>query len=201
MGGATLFYLNTTRWQPYEHTCCALAPALLLEDDLHRAFYRALGLGIGILNRLPDLRLIDRLDEILTPAFIDILAGGASEAVQAIHETVYRTTPKGVIARTFAAMGVLDQSPEVPTWQNFRVALGEDDVLVGLDPMQHLLRKMTVPKDQVRVLAGDHYFFSVGDSTRSIHEPNRHRVIDDILDLHLTAFDGLNGRRNQFVRP
>lgn len=192
MGGATLFYLDGARWAPHEQTRLALAPALLLEDELHRAFYQALGLGIGLLNRLPEFRLLDRLDDLLTPAFVEILAGGASPVVKETHETIYKTTPKGVIARTFAAMGVLDQMPYGSTWEHFHATLGTDDVLVGLDPMEKLLDKLAVPDQQVRVLKGDHYFFSVGEHTRSIHGPNRQIIIEDVLALHQAAFGGLN---------
>ncbi|NLX09417.1 MAG: alpha/beta hydrolase [Chloroflexi bacterium] len=192
MGGATLFYLDPAAWRLHEYTRCALAPALLLEDELHRAFYQALGLGIGLLNRLPDLALLDRLDEVLTPAFVKILAGGASSFVQSVHETVYMTTPKGVIARTFAAMGVLDQVPSGCDWRHFRVALGEADRLVGLEPQLSLLQRLAVPGEKIRVRGGDHYFFSVGDDTQPVHAPNRQIVIEDILDLHDTAVHSLN---------
>jgi hypothetical protein len=191
MGGASLFYLDAPMWRPHEQTRYPLAPALLLEDDLHQAFYQVLGLGIGVLNRLPELGLLNRLDDLLTPAFVEILAGGASASVKEIHEIVYKTTPKGVMARTLVAMGKLDQEPPAWNWQDFRVALGERDSLVGLAPMQRLLHKLAVPPEQVRVLPGDHYFFSVGENTRATHGPNRQIVIQDILDLHHSAFEQL----------
>ena len=192
MGGATLFYLNEAYWQPHEQTRYPLAPALLLEDELHRLFYQALSIGIDILDRLPDWDILDRLDDLLAPTFVDILAGGASQVVQTVHETMYKTTPKGVTARTFAAMGRLDQAPPPSSWFHFRVALGSEDALVGLNPMHDLLDKLVVPKRKVRVFEGDHYFFSIGEKTHAAHSINREVVIQDILEQHHTAFRLLN---------
>ena len=58
MGGATLFYLMPMQWSYGEFTRFALAPALLLEDESHRAFYTALGLGIDILHFLGHLGIV-----------------------------------------------------------------------------------------------------------------------------------------------
>ncbi|MEO1289724.1 MAG: alpha/beta hydrolase [Chloroflexota bacterium] len=98
MGGATLFYLNTMRWSYGEVTRFAIAPALLLEDSTHRAFYTSLGLGIGILQHIPALEVIERL---VKPSVLRTLVSGASEYVKNIHDRQYGDTPRGITGATF----------------------------------------------------------------------------------------------------
>src|SRR5258708_30259926 len=105
MGAAALFFLNETKWNIGEQTRLAIAPALLLHDETHRAFYTTLGLGIGLVGRL---RLLEVIDDLVSPSILEILADGATQAVKDEHPRVYEITPKSVTARTFAAMGMID---------------------------------------------------------------------------------------------
>lgn len=76
MGAATLFYLNPIVWRFGEATRLAVAPALLLEDELYRAFFTTLGIGISILERVRGLNFIGQT---LKPSVIQSLCQGASE--------------------------------------------------------------------------------------------------------------------------
>ncbi len=184
MGGAALFFLDETKWRLGEQTRTALAPALLLHDEMHRTFYTTLGLGIGLVGRL---RFLEIVDDIVSPAVIDILADGATERVKAEHTRIYAETPKSVTARTFAAMGVIDQHPEPRQWEFMRVVLGHKDRLVGLIPALNLMEELNLDVDQIRVVLGTHYLFSVGDEMARVHEQNRALIMHDILHLHTRA--------------
>lgn len=180
MGGAALFFLDESRWRLGEAGRIAAAPALLLNDRQRRRFYRTLGAGIQ-LTRINEF--IDRLAEnVLAPRLIDALAGWGSEAVLAEHHRVFRTTPEGVIARTFAAMGLLDVSLEPRTWPHFHVFLAHRDRLVGLQPTLDLLEEIHFNPAQIRLALGDHYFFSLGGHP-DLHERNRALLLKDILAM------------------
>lgn len=189
MGGATLFYMNPMLWDYGEVTRYALSPALLLEDEAHRAFYTTLGLGIGILQRLPVLEVVEKL---VKPTVIQTLAAGASRDVKDIHRQQYDATPRGITGATFMAMGRL-RDAEIPRdFDLMRVMLGHRDPLVGLLDMIDLLCKLEFPAGNMHVVPGTHYMFSVGDENPMNayqHAQNRELVVEDILQLHNKALD------------
>jgi pimeloyl-ACP methyl ester carboxylesterase len=188
MGGATLFYLNPILWNYGEVTRLALAPALLLEDEGHRFFYTTLGLGIGILERLPVFELVERF---VKPKMLDILVAGASEEVKEMHSVQYEATPRGITGSTFMAMGRLKNYEIARDFSTMKVMLGHRDPLVGLVNMMDLLQKMEFPAANIHVVPGTHYMFSVGHESPMNayqHAQNREMVVDDILTLHKKAF-------------
>ncbi len=187
MGGATLFYLNPILWNFGEVTRYALSPALLLEDSLHRAFYTTLGIGIGILQRVPLLEFVERF---VKPGMVNALASGASDTVKSIHSTQYNETPRGITGATFMAMGRLADYEIARDWSVMRIMLGHRDRLVGLVDMMDLLCKMEFPAGHVRVVPGTHYMFSIGSENPTNayqHAQNRELVVQDILALHTQA--------------
>ncbi len=190
MGGAALFFLDETQWGVGEQTRLAIAPALLLHDETHRAFYTTLGLGIGLVGRL---RLLEVIDDLVSPTVLEILTDGATQAVKDEHGRIYATTPKSVTARTFAAMGVIDEHPQPGHWDFMRVVLGHRDRLVGLIPMLDLLNELNFNVDQIRVVLGTHYLFSVGDDMARVHSQNRALILQDILDQHEQALQKQKG--------
>jgi pimeloyl-ACP methyl ester carboxylesterase len=189
MGGATLFYLNPIHWNYGEVTRYALAPALLLEDELYRTFFTTLGIGISILERLPRLEVFERL---IKPTMVRSLCEGASEFVKNTHSCQYDETPRGITGATFMAMGRLKNREIAHTWETFKVMLGHKDRLVGLTGMLDLLAKLEFPVGHIRVVPGSHYMFSVGTETplnAFIHAQARELVVEDILGLHQQALN------------
>jgi hypothetical protein len=184
MGGAALFFLKEAGWRFGEATRLALAPALLLHDDLHRAFFTALGLGIGLVGRIKGLQIIEN---VVSPQVLETLAEGATENVKEVHGRIYEETPRSVTARTFTAMGMITEHPDPRKWELFQVMLGHKDRLVGLIPMMDLLQELLFDVNQVRVVMGTHYMFSVGEELQRWHEQNRDIALDYILNLHNEA--------------
>lgn len=187
MGGATLFYLNPIQWSYGEVTRTALAPALLLEDESHRAFYTTLGLGIGILQRLPVFEFVSRF---LQPSVINVLAGGASDNVKQIHAQQYDQTARGVTGAALMAMGRLRDTMIARDFRLMRVMLGHRDPLVGLIDMMDLLGKLEFPAANIHVVPGTHYMFSIGyeSPTNALnHSQARDIVVSDIVKLHQEA--------------
>lgn len=185
MGGAALFYLNPIYWRLGEETRCAVAPALLLNDTLHKAFYTTLGVGIGLVDRL---RIFEPIERLIKPGMIDVLCNGSSEFVKEAHSVQYDETSRGTTSATFQAMGMLQNREIAHKWDNFRVVLGHRDALVGLSPMMDLLSLMEVPAGNIRVVAGSHYMFSVGRESAFQHAQNRDLALQDILNLHSQAY-------------
>ncbi len=181
MGGAMLFFAREEAWRVGEMTRLALAPALLLHDEAHRAFYTTLGLGIGLVGRIKALELVENL---VKPSVVETLAGGATQSVKDEHARIYEATPRSITARTFAAMGVIQKHPEPHRWELMKVILGHQDVLVGLIPAIDLLQELDFEVTQMRVVMGTHYFFSVGNESKKWHRQNLAIVLEDILHLH-----------------
>ncbi|MFN8452750.1 MAG: alpha/beta hydrolase, partial [Anaerolineae bacterium] len=185
MGGAALFYLNPINWRIGEETRLALAPALLLEDEVKRIFYTTLGIGIGLVNRIHIFEIVERA---IKPQVLDALTIGATPYVRQIHADQYQHTARGTTAATFMAMGLLNNREIPRRWDTFRVMLGHRDPLVGLLPMMDMLSGLEFPASNTRVVAGSHYFFSTGPENVYQHAQNRDLVVQDILDLHERAF-------------
>ncbi|MBE2270650.1 MAG: alpha/beta hydrolase [Anaerolinea sp.] len=185
MGGAALFYLNPLRWRMGEETRLALAPALLLDDDTKRIFFTAVGLGIGIVNRLHIFEVFERF---LKPQVIEAVCSGASYYVKELHRYQYQHTPRGITASTFLAMGLLNNREIPRQFDFFKTMLGHRDTLVGLVPMMDLLSRLEFPASNVRVVAGSHYMFSVGPDAVFQHAQNRELVVQDVLTLHAAAY-------------
>lgn len=185
MGGAALFYLNPLKWRVGEETRLALTPALLLDDEVRRIFFTALGVGISLVNML---RVFEFVERVIKPQVIETVCAGGSFFVRRAHTSQYQHTPRGTTAATFTAMGLL-QNREIPhRWDNFRVILGHRDPLVGALPMLDSLSAMEFPSANIRVVAGSHYLFSVGPENVFQHAQNRELVVGDILELHRNAF-------------
>jgi pimeloyl-ACP methyl ester carboxylesterase len=185
MGGAALYFLNETQYGVGEQTRIAIAPALLLHDEAHRAFYTTLGLGIGLVGRVRALEIIEHA---VAPTVVETLADGATNYVKEEHARVYRVTPRSVTARTFAAMGVISEHPVAHSWEFMKVFLGHRDRLVGLIPSLDLMQELDFKVNQVQVLMGTHYMFSVGDDSKRWHLQNREIVAADILSQHAAAY-------------
>ena len=181
MGGAAIFYLDEDRWRPHEVARLALAPALLLNDRLRKEFYKALGVGIwagAVTNTL------DWLKDRLASPLIEALIGDASQAVKDEHLRIFKNTSRGVLAQTFYAMGATPRPIRRRRWRHFQVVLGHRDRLVGVGPMLQLLEELGFTSEDVRVMFGDHYFFSPGLRSRRLHGLNRQLIVRQILDLH-----------------
>lgn len=188
MGGATLFYLNPIVWRFGEVTRYAIAPALLLEDEMYRAFFTTLGIGISLLERVRGLNFIGQA---LKPSVVQSLCQGASDHVKSLHSQQYDDTARGITGATFLAMGRLKNREIARDWNTFRVMLGHKDRLVGLTGMMDLLGKLEFPVANMRVVPGSHYMFSVGSESPEnayLHSQNRDLVVQEIIDLHDKAY-------------
>jgi pimeloyl-ACP methyl ester carboxylesterase len=185
MGGASLFYLNPMKWTAGQETRLAIAPALLLEDEVKKVFYTTLGIGISLVNRVHVFEIFERA---LKPQIIESLCAGSSPFVREAHSIQYKETPRGITAATFTAMGLLNNREIPRRFDLFRIVLGHRDPLVGLLPMMDFLSDLEFPAANIRVVAGTHYLFSVGADTVFQHAQNRELVVQDILDMHEKAF-------------
>jgi len=192
MGGAATFYLNETRWRPHEVARLAVAPALLLNDLLRKQFYKALGLGIWAGSPAKALNWVKGL---LAPPLIEALIGDASRAVKGEHLRVFNATPKGVLAQTFYAMGATPNTVRRRRWRHFRVLLGHRDRLVGVAPMLMLLEELGFTYEDIRVVLGDHYLFSISRQSRHLHSPNRDLLVRWIMELHQECRRGQRSAR------
>lgn len=181
MSGAALFYLDESRWRSNEVARLAIAPALLINDAVRKGFYKALGLGIWAGSGAD---ILARLRSKLAPPMVKLLIGAASRAVKAEHVRIFNTTPTGTLAQAFFAMGTIPHKVKPRRWHHFRVVLGHKDRLVGVKPMLDLLEDLGFTSDQLRVVLGDHYLFSVSNQSRRLHLTNRQIVIEEILAHH-----------------
>lgn len=188
MSGAGLFYLDEPRWRQHEVARLAIAPALLVNDTLRKSFYKALGLGIWAGSTTDTLGWLKTK---LASSIVEALIGTASQAVKAEHVRIFNTTSKGVLAQTFFTMGAVSCQVKSRHWHHFHVVMGHDDRLVGITPMLKLLEELGFTSDQVRVMLGDHYLFSVSNQSRRLHLRNRELVIEEILALHEACWRGM----------
>jgi pimeloyl-ACP methyl ester carboxylesterase len=181
MSGASMFYKSDTDgWERERYGMLALAPALLRGDALRRGFYKTLGVGIIAGT---NQGFFDWVKTKLSPHFIEPLIGGASATNKKLHVEIFARTPNGTVAQTFYAMGMAERDSQRPHWDNMKVILGHSDRMVGAGPMLNLLEELGLSSANIRVVLGDHYFFSVGRDSAKTHAMNREIVIEEILAL------------------
>jgi len=181
MGGAALFYKAEAGWENQPYGLCAVAPALLHNDGLRKGLYVTMGMGIGAGLQL---EFLDRFKDKLAPRVVQALIEGASQAVKREHRRIFANTSKGTLAQTFYALGMAEEKVQRTTWENFRVILGHRDRLVGVAPMLELLESLGLGSDNIRVVLGDHYFFSYGKGSPREHARNREILLEEILNLY-----------------
>ena len=178
MGGAALFYLQEQGWHENEFARCAVAPALLVDDELRQGFHRAF--GVDLWANKP----ADGLKSQLAPQVLENLLGAASETTRSEHRRIFASTPRGTLVQTLYAMGMTQRELRTKNWHNFRVILGHDDRVITVSPMLRLLEDLGLASNQVQVVRGGHFLFSVGDENRWAHWRNRELVLGEILFLH-----------------
>jgi len=181
MSGAALFHKATEGWEENRYSLLALAPAMLHKDTVKQALYRTLGVGIGMGVQYD---FLNRFKDELAGRVIELLAANASRAVKKEHTRVFRQTAKGTIAQTFYALGLAAETPPARDWNNVFVMLAHKDRLVALEPTLELLKTMGLNSQNIQVVMGDHYFFSVSQQSRRWHAFNRAEVLRHILQLH-----------------
>ncbi len=179
MSGAALFYLKANRWSNHKIGRVALSPALLMNDMLRKGFFRTLGIGIWATHQLQ----IEQLSDSLSPVMVNTLITGASKSVQSTHRRVFKATDKRTLATTFFAMGRAELPNSKSNWEDFKVLLGHEDRLVGMSPMLALLTELGFGSRNVRVILGDHYFFSVGRHSHKLHQESREVTLEEIIQM------------------
>lgn len=180
MSGAALFHKTTQGWEEDHYSLLALAPAMLHHDTVKQALYRTLGVGIGAGWQY---EVLDRFKQLLVLQAMEVLAAGASQAVKKEHNRIFQWTPKGTIAQTFFALGLAEEKPPARAWDNVFVMLAHRDRLVGLGPTLDLLVQMGLTNQNIQVVLGDHYFFSVSHQSRRLHASNRAELLRHILRM------------------
>lgn len=181
MSGAALFHKVIQGWEETRYSLLALAPAMLHKDTTKQALYRTLSVGIGAGLQY---QILDYFKDQLSVPFTEILATQASRAVKQEHQRIFEGTHKGTLAQTFFALGLAEETPLARDWANVFVMLGHKDRLVALGPTLNLLEEMGLTSQNIQVVIGDHYFFSVNQQSRKQHGINRTQVLDHILRLH-----------------
>jgi hypothetical protein len=82
---------------------------------------------------------------------------------------------------------VIDEHPQAHAWDLMQVVLGHKDRLVALVPMLNLLEELNFDVEQIKVVLGTHYLFSVGEDRKTTHQQNRAIILKEILSLHEQA--------------
>jgi hypothetical protein len=151
---------------------------LLTDDDARQSFYQAL--GVASWSSQP----IDELKSRLTLEVLEKLLGGVSETTRSEHVRIFEATPRGTLAQTFYAIGAAPRDVQAKSWRNFHVILAHDDRLMNVSQMLRFFDDLGLAPNQVQVVRGDHYLFSVSSENPRIHWRNREIVLGEILYLH-----------------
>lgn len=176
MSGAALFYKDTAGWQDVPYGFFALAPALFHNSAQRQAFFKTVGVSIG----LPSFNAVK---DALAPRVIDILGPGASADVKNEHLRVYNETPFGALAQTLYTLGASKPPPKRADWDRYRVAVGHKDRIVKMDSVLNVLESLNFRPEQLRLTLGDHYFFSYGTGSPLSHRYNQEIIRKDLLEL------------------
>lgn len=174
MGAGMMFYKDDSN-QTARYGCYVMAPGIFYRNILRYWAYKVVALATLIPGITPLKNLTARL-------VIRFAMNNASQVAKYEHEhTFYRSSFK-TLAHSLAGIAA---SPE-PTrtdWSQYRVVLGHTDILARLPTTIVMLQRLGFTPDQIKVLVGDHYFFSYDETSPESHRYNREIVLNDLLNF------------------
>ncbi len=172
MGGGIIFYKDEPNWRNEVYGCYAMSPGIFCNDIKRRIVYKLVGYGTLIPFVTPIKNFLARL-------VIWFAMREASQKDQQEHAEVFYATPFGTLANTIIAIGGSPKPPRTD-WSQFRLALGNRDVLVSTRQTLTFVEQLGFLPHQIRVTMGDHYFFSFDETSPITHKYNRQAVLDDL---------------------
>jgi len=171
MGGGMLFYKNQPEWQNDVYGCYLMSPSMFQRDLTRKIFYQIVGKATLTPHVTPIKQLVAYL-------MVWLAMNDASHPVKQIHAT-YDTT-FGTLGATLYGIGKSPPSPRTD-WRQYKIVMGNRDVVVNPRKTLKFAEQLGFQSNQVRVMLGDHYFFSHDESSTSIHRHNRQMVVEDLL--------------------
>lgn len=175
MGAGMIFYKNEADWQDEIYGCYVMAPGLFYGNKLSEVIYKA----VASATRLP---YITPLKNLTARLVIRVAMNDASRIAKREHAQTFYHSSFETLADTLAGIGD-SPLPDRRDWSAYRVTLGHRDILVRLGPTISMLEQLGFTGDQIKILVGDHYFFSYDDTAPVNHLYNRQVVINDLLDF------------------
>ncbi len=173
MGGGMLFYKNQPNWQNEIYGCYLMSPSMYYHDLKRSLFYRLVATAILI----PYTGLIKILS---SHGVVWVAMNEASQLVKREHTQNFKNSSLRTLKNTLDGIG---KSPPPPRtdWSQFKVVLGNRDVLVSPKHMLNFVEQLGFKPDQIRVTMGDHYFFSYDETSPITHKHNRQTVLTDLI--------------------
>jgi len=176
MGAGMIFYLDELAWQQTTYGCYIMAPGMFYGNLPRKILYKI------VATATRDLPYITPLKNLAARLVIFIAMNKASRIAKFEHaNTFYQTTFK-TLGDTLDGIGA-SPKPMRKDWSNYRIALGHHDLLVRLSPTIRMLQRLGLNADQIRILIGDHYFFSYDNQSPISHKYNRQIIIDELIEF------------------
>ncbi|MDM8526780.1 alpha/beta hydrolase [Anaerolineales bacterium HSG24] len=171
MGGGIIFYKDQPQWQNETYGCYMMSPSMLYHEIIRRLLFQLVGWSILIPYVTPIKNMVAQL-------VIWFAMNEASRRVKWEHGQY--EDPFDTLSATL--LGV-SQSPKPSRtdWSQFRLVLGNRDMLVNPKLMLNFVEKLGFTPDQIRMVIGDHYFLSYDETSPISHKYNREIVLADLV--------------------
>ncbi|MDM8526781.1 hypothetical protein QUF58_01105 [Anaerolineales bacterium HSG24] len=173
MGAGMMFYKNQPAWQEDRYGCYIMAPGMFYNNIRRNLLYRL----VATLTRIPH---ITPLKNLAARIVVHIAMKDASRLAQYEHINTFYNSSFPTLIATLDGIG---KSPKPPRtdWSQYQVTLGHADILVRVGATVNMLRELGFTSDQIKLLVGDHYFFSYDETSPINHKYNREVVLNDLV--------------------
>lgn len=171
MGGGVLFYKDQLSWQNDLYGCYMMSPSMLYHETIRRLLFQIVGAAILIPHVTPIKKLVAQL-------VIWVAMNEASRRVKWEHG--HYQDPFETLSGTLTGIGK-SSKPTRTDWSQFKLVLGNRDVLVNPKQMINFVEEFGFKPEQIRVMMGDHYFLSYDKSSPITHKYNRQTILDDLV--------------------
>jgi hypothetical protein len=174
MGAGMAFYKNQHDWQDDSYGCYVMAPGIFYQNKVSSFLYKL----VASATRLPGITPLKNLTARLV---IFSAMRDASHVAQQEHAQIFYQSSFKTLADTLYGIGD-SPKPTRTDWSQYQVTLGHADILVRTSPTVKMLKRLGFAPHQIKVLVGDHYFFTYDEQSSPInHKYNRQIVTDDLV--------------------
>lgn len=172
MGAGMMFYKDGSN-KTARYGCYVMAPGIFYRNILRYWAYKIVASATLIPGITPLKNLAARL-------VIRFAMNDASRVAKYEHEHTFYRSSFETLAHSLAGIAV-SPKPIRTDWSQYQVTLGHNDVLARLPTTLTMLQRLGFTPDQIKVLVGDHYFFSYDETSPESHRYNREIVLNDLL--------------------
>jgi hypothetical protein len=175
MGGGMLFYKDEFNWLNDIYGCYMMGPSMFYNDFKRRFLYKMVAIG----NLIP---YITPLKNLSADIMVWSVMNGSSHVAKSEHSHYGSYRDFQTVSATMNGIS-LSPKPFRTDWSQFKIVMGHRDIVASPKKMLNYVEQLGFESHQIRIVLGDHYFFSHDENSPDNHKNNRQIVLEDLVNF------------------